>query len=130
MNTARWVLAHEMQLDRERWHMRQWARLFGVDMDALTPEGEPNPTGPRFGEAPRVFPLAGILNPEAYNNFINQDRSSTVFEETPIDEYEKQVSALEKAGALSDIDIMGDKAEKIVKDKKDRMYGIVVEEDK
>lgn len=125
MNIARWVLAHEMQLDRQRWQMRQWARLFGTDMDALQEDA----TESGFGDSPRVFPLAGLLNPESYNNFINREEGSGVFEETPLDQYEAQVAAMEKGGLLSDIDMMGSEADKKAQIKKDKMYGVIVEDD-
>lgn len=126
MNAARWVCAHEMYLDKERWAIRQWARMLGIDMDSVErygddelPENLKKEQPIPFGEIPKIFPLAGILNPEAYSNFIKQYRNSEeMMSEIPEDIYEQQVRALEENNLLSDIDVISDEVEKRTKEKK------------
>lgn len=125
MNAARWVLAHEMQLDRERWNMRQWARLLGTDVDLIREE-EGEKEGAMFGKAPHIYPLAGIMNPEAYANLVERE-SGTHTSEIELDQYEMQAAALEKAGMLSDIDTITDTADKMLRDK---IAATIVEEEK
>ena len=113
MNRARWVMAHEMQLDRDRWYMRQWAKFVGTDMDELLPEEERKEGVDLFGEAPRVFPLLGIVNPETFQHFVSQEGGTP--DEIDISEYEKQAAALEKGGMLTEIDIMSTAADEAVR---------------
>jgi hypothetical protein len=115
MNPARWVVAYHMQLEKERRFIRRLARFFGTDM-ALAREGELQAEF-EFGEAPEVFPLAGLLNPESYSKFMETE-TETATDEVAEAEYEKQVAAMEKAGQLSDIDLLSDTADDLVKAKK------------
>ena len=111
MNTARWILAHQMQIDRERRDMRRWARFVGTDLSAFS-ESKINDEEPV-----RAIPLSAVLNPEAYSKLANTYSSG---EESGIEdsEYERQVVELEKSGLLTEIDSIVSSAEEKAKSKK------------
>jgi len=105
-----------MLREKERRFIRRIARLLGTDL-ALTGREE-FPTEEKFGDPPQVFPLAGLLNPEAYQKFMDTDSSSQIEASSiPDEEYEKQAVELEKAGVLTDIDVLSDKVEQMLKEK-------------
>jgi hypothetical protein len=114
MNTARWIMAHQMILELERRNVRRWARFLGTDMDVAGKDEIPEV---EFGDSPKVMPLAAILNPEVYKNFVENDFTS-IEDAIPDDAYENQIAELEGAGLLTDIDMLGEEAEKVVKKKK------------
>lgn len=116
MNMARWIVADQMLREKERRFIRRIARLLGTDL-ALTGRDE-FPTEEKFGDPPQVFPLAGLINPEAYQKFMETDSSQIEGSSIPDEEYEKQAAILESAGALTDIDVLSDEAERIFKEKK------------
>lgn len=115
MNTARWVLAHEMFSELDRRQVRRWARVLGIDMDVA---GKETPPDVEWGDIPKVMPLAALLNPEVYKNFVENDPGSAIEDSIPDEKYEAQVAALDQAGMLSDIDMLGDEIEQTVKRKK------------
>lgn len=111
MNSARWVLAHQMQIEKDRREMRKMARFFGTDLASFSEiEEEPN-------AAPQVIPLAAILNPEAYGKMTERYATG---QETSIDEeeFERQARMLEEAGALTEIDSIVDAAQGKLAEKK------------
>ena len=115
MNPARWVVAHQMMMMRERREIKQWARFLGVDMTAFQKDADGNPIE---SETAEVFPLAGLVNPEIYNELVDR-RETTVFEdEIGIEQYEKQIREMEKRGFLTEIDEITAEADKKVEDKK------------
>lgn len=111
MNYPRWVMADQMLKEKERRFVRRIARLLGTDLD-LTKDEVPEEV--EFGTAPAVFPLAGLLNPEAFKKFLESDHTSNDEDAIPEDQYEAQALALEKNGQLSDIDLMGDEIDQRV----------------
>lgn len=115
MNTARWIMAHQMILEGERRTVRMMARILGTDIDATSD----HPKEVKFGDLPAVMPLAALLNPETFKNFVEQDYGNSSIEDsgTKDDVYEAQVKALESAGMLTDIDFLTEEAEQKVKDK-------------
>lgn len=102
-------MADQMLKEKERRFIRRMARMLGTDMDMTKDE---IPEEVEFGTPPDVFPLAGLLNPEAYKKFLETDVGEE--EKVPDDQYEKQVQALESNGLLSDIDLLGDEIDQRV----------------
>lgn len=127
MNTSRWLMAHQMMLELERREIRRWARFCGTDMDVVENE---EVVDPKFGEHPRVLPIAALLNPESYKNLMEADHAG-IEASIPDDVYEQQVEALDAAGMLTDIDMLGEEAEKKIKQKKleklDKLFPMVDE---
>lgn len=95
--------------------VRRWARFLGTDMDVV---GKEEITEADFGESPKVIPLAALLNPEVYKRFVETDPGSSIEDSIPDEKYEAQIAALDQAGMLSDIDMLGDEVEKTLKKKK------------
>jgi hypothetical protein len=116
MNPARWMMVDQMLREKERRFVRRIARILGTDLDLAKDE---LPDEVEFGKAPQLIPLAGLLNPEVYQKFIQTEVSS---EEASIPdaEYEKQVEQLEKAGLLTDLDLIGADIDKKVKEIKSK----------
>lgn len=109
--------------------MRQWARILGTDMDTITPPKEAVDNPSLFGVAPRIFPLAGILNPEAYSKLVESESDrSGLAEGIPEDEYERQVQKLAESGLLTEIDILSSEADKLVREKKEKTAGVIIDE--
>jgi hypothetical protein len=115
MNTARWVMAHQMILELERRMVRRWARFLGTDASVVGQEEVPEA---EFGDVTKVVPLAALLNPEVYKRFVEADPGSSIEDSIPDDRYEAQIAALDQAGMLSDIDMLGEEVEKAIKKKK------------
>lgn len=112
MNTARWILAHQNIVNKERRELRKWTRFAGTDLAAYS-DKVPDEYDPI-----RAIPLAAVLNPEAFHKLANTQMSS---EESsiPDDEYQQQVDVLEKGGYLTEIDTLVQGAEEKLKEKKD-----------
>jgi len=112
---ARWVMAHQMQVEKERRDLRRWARFVGTDTAAFseseTPVDENAPV--------HAIPLAAILNPEAFSHLTNTySKGEEAYVED--DEFERQIEALEKGGLLTEIDSIIGEAEEKAKAKKDQ----------
>lgn len=97
--------------------MRQWARLFGVDLDVIRPGKEAKDNPGLFGVAPRIFPLAGLLNPDVYSKFVEQESSAVLSDGIPEDVYAEQIRQLEEMDMISDIDVISSEAETLAKNK-------------
>ena len=119
MNTARWVLAHQQQIDKERRLLKTWSRFFGNDMNMYEKDAEGQPKWDE--EMPKVFPLAAILNPEAFSHLTKDVETQTFEDSIPDDTYEQQIRQLEESGALTDIDVASVEAEKKISKKKSRI---------
>jgi len=96
--------------------MRLMARFVGTDTDAFRTDQKYD-----MDSAPRIFPLAALLNPEAYGRFVEQEEGGGI-EEVPDSIFAKQVDDLSAAGLLSDIDVISDEIDlKVKKFKRDAM---------
>jgi len=116
MNTARWVIANHMFAMKERRWMRNLARFCGSDRGAFREDEKVDDES-----LPSIIPLAALLNPEVYSKFAEQEEGMHT-DSVSDSIFEQQADALEKAGLLSDIDVMTDMAEQKYKEvKKEEM---------
>jgi len=117
MNVARWIATYHSMVEQQRRDVRRWARFFGSDMTVFQKDEEGNPIKSEIAD---IFPLAGILNPEVYKELTERYQITVKEDEIDKDQFEKQMRELEESGALTDIDILTDAAEKKMKEKKDK----------
>lgn len=84
-------------------------------MTAFQKDEEGNPVQT---DIPDIFPLAGIMNPEAFHELTEKYETTIKTDEIDVSNYEKQAQQMEQSGLLTDIDVMSIEAEKKISEKK------------